>query len=119
MKVLLVAISISLVSYSSLKTKKEVIVKNSLAIARHEVVSIPKNELDKMKDGNSGKAWVVKEKKSDVIVLSQGIDLDGDRVVDELIFEVTLQPNETKEFIVSQGHESKANSPTRSTHSRL
>lgn len=93
--------------------------KNPLAIARHEVVSIPKNELDKMKDGNSGKAWVVKEKKSDVIVLSQGIDLDGDTVVDELIFEVTLQPNETKEFIVSQGHESKANSPTRSTHSRL
>lgn len=93
--------------------------KNPLAIARHEVVSIPKNELDKMKDGNSGKAWVVKEKKSDVIVLSQGIDLDGDTVVDELIFEVTLQPNETKEFIVSQGHESKSNSPTRSTHSRL
>jgi len=119
MKFVLVVISIFLFSFSPVKTKREVIVKNTLAIARHETVSIPKNVLTEMKDGNSENAWVVKEKKSGTLVLSQGIDLNGDALVDELIFEVTLGPNEAKEFIVSQSNEAKSSSSERSTHSRL
>lgn len=119
MKHELLAVSILLVSFSPVKTKKEVVVKNTLAIARHEIVSIPKNVLTEMKDGKVEKEWMVKEKKSGALVLSQGIDHNSDAVVDELIFEVVLGPNEAKEFVVLPSDGTKSNPPGRGTHSRL
>jgi hypothetical protein len=101
------------------RTKKEVTVKNTLSITRHEIVAIPANMLTAMKDRNSGKTWVVNERTSGASVRSQGIDHNGDTTIDELVFEVTLGPNETREFIISQGDGAQSTSNDRSTHSRL
>lgn len=118
--VLLVVISISLVSFSPGRMTKEVIVKNTLAIARHEIVSISGKVLMELNGGKGGKkTWEVKEKKTGAVVLSQGIDYNGDEVVDELIFEANLGPKELKEFTVSLSDEVKSILSPRSTHSRL
>jgi hypothetical protein len=119
MKHVLFVLSIFLVSFTPVKTKNEIAVKNPLAITRHEIVTISNNTLMSMRNGKGEKPWIVKEKKSGVVVLSQGIDHNGDTRVDELVFEVTLGPNEEKQFVVSQGDETKSNLPARSTHSRL
>jgi hypothetical protein len=118
MKYVFVVISIFLVSSSTVRTK-HVIVKNSLAIARHEIVSISKNVLSELTDGNAEMALVVKDKKTGEFVLSQGIDHTGDALTDELLFEAALGPNEVKEFIVSQSDGTILNTINRSTHSRL
>src|SRR5687767_9734857 len=117
MKYILVLISISLLSFSPQRTRN-VIVKNTLAITRHEIVSVSTNMLTELKNGNSA-GWSVKEKKAGEYILSQEIDLDGDSVSDELLFEVTLGPNEVKEFIIVQSDGKESNSNIRSTHSRL
>ncbi len=119
MKYTAIVISFLLISFFGERKEKRIVVKNTLTITRHEVVSIPANILMEIEKQSDGKQFVVKEKKSGAVVLSQGIDNNGDARIDELVFEVTLAPKEQKEFIVSKSNDSSSNTPTRSTHSRL
>jgi hypothetical protein len=119
MKYIAIVISLFLISFFSEKKEKTIIVKNTLAIERHEVVSVPENVLKEIAKEEGGKEFIVKEKKSGAIVLSQGIDLNGDDRIDELVFEVTLSSKEQKEFVVLNSTESKSTAATRTTHSRL
>jgi hypothetical protein len=118
MKYTVIAISLFFISFFGEKKEKRILVKNTLAITRHEMVSIPENVL-KTIDGGDRKTWIVKEKKSGAIALSQGIDHNGDTRIDELVFEVALAPKEQKEFIILKGDADKSSPSTRTTHSRL
>ncbi len=116
MKYILIVISVLFVSLFPKKNETKITVKNTLGITRHEVVSVPERAL---KDRGDNKNWVVKEKKGGAPVLSQVIDHNGDSRIDELVFEVTLGPNEVKEFVLSQSDEAGLTPSTRTTHSRF
>jgi hypothetical protein len=95
-------------------------VKNTLGFARHEVVVIPGATLKEWGGPAGGGTWLVKERTSGKPVLSQGVDLNGDGLVDELVFEATLAPNELKEFVAELADRSPDDlSGGRSTHSRI
>lgn len=111
-------VSAIVASFFNEKTEKKIIVKNTLPITRHEVVSVPDGVMNE-KDLNGKTNWIVKEKKSNAIVISQAIDNNADSKLDELIFEVTLGPNEIKEFVVLQSNQPQPDNSERTTHSRL
>jgi len=113
--ILIVAI---LFAFSPAGKKKEIAVKNLLTTERHEIVAIPLNKLKEIQSRDSKKQWIVKEKKSGEIVLSQVID-NKDAAVEELVFEVTLASKEEKSFIIEATDQVPSPDTKRSTYSRL
>ena len=64
MKFELVVLSMVLISLSPVKTKQEIVVTNTLAIARHEMVVVPKRILMGINHGNDAKVWAVKKRRA-------------------------------------------------------
>ena len=90
-----------IISLTGNAQKKDILlsVTNPAAFARQtETVSIDLNGLYQQYPGLKGKELSIIEKKSDLV--SQSIDNDQDGTDDELIFQSSFKPNETKKFSI-------------------
>ncbi len=94
--------------------KKEIAVKNTLGIARTEVVSVLLNKLDTLPHGFT---WVVKSGDENQLV--QMVDHDGDSIYDELIFLAALKANEEKVFTIESSDKKTEVNTDVKTFSRL
>jgi len=76
-------------------------VRNTLAIDRQpETISIPAGKLSKAT--RAAKQLQIRDVRSGERLKTQWIDIDGDGVAEELIFQVTLASREEKQFILEQ-----------------
>jgi hypothetical protein len=87
-------------------------IKNNLAIDRTEMVSIAHSAYDSLIKKSSHQVRVI-DLQSNAAVVSQLVDNDSDGNNDELIFQSSFKPNETKRFkiVVSEG--SKEETPSK------
>ena len=84
-------------SFNTTENPITIIVKNTLNKDRsNETVVLTKDFL-KIKDLSAVGIW---DKGSAKLLVTQTVDLDGDGVIDELLFQPQLAPNSKKEFIV-------------------
>jgi hypothetical protein len=77
---------------------KAITVTNPSSFPRHEVVTVSLGLLKELGDVNT--SFLVREKKSQKVVLSQSIDWNTDNTMDELVFEVELNAKEKKEYAI-------------------
>src|SRR4051812_14926602 len=98
MKYVLLLIIAFTSSANGAKRIKLITVTNPSSFHRHEVIAVSLNGLKALGDVNT--LLLVRERKSQKIVLSQTIDQNGDKVMDDLVFEVELAAREKKEFTV-------------------
>lgn len=80
------------------KKIKVITVTNPSSFHRHEIVTVSLGSLKE--PGDTHTVLLVREKKSQKIVLSQSIDQNSDNVMDDLVFEVELNAKEKKEYTV-------------------
>jgi hypothetical protein len=75
-------------------------VKNPLEISRLETISISRDKLETKLKNEDGECYQVKDEATGELLLSQTIDLDDDKVVDEIIFQSEFAPGQEKKFSV-------------------
>lgn len=79
-------------------------VKNNLDVKRiHEIVSIPTREIRSFVEGVGADNIRVMEVNSDTRLVSQLVDNNSDGEVDEILFQVSLQPGEKKQLLLKDG----------------
>lgn len=96
-----IAVLVMFISLTGNAQKKDILfsVTNPAAFARQtETVSIDLNGLYQQYPGLMGKQLSIVEKKLELV--SQSIDNDQNGIDDELIFQSSFKPNETKKFII-------------------
>ena len=99
-KISCLLIALSLSSFN-LKEDNEITitVKNTLKKERSNETVVLTKEFLKIKDVS---ALGIRDKKSGTIQISQTVDLDGDGLMDELLFQPTIGAKSKKEYIVFQ-----------------
>jgi hypothetical protein len=96
-----VIVASSFVSCTTNKSKEiEIAVKNNLDFNRKEIVTIKRNQLEKLLKNNSEKNIRVKVKATDQLLTTQWIDYDKDGKGDELLFQAEVQAKSVADFVV-------------------
>jgi hypothetical protein len=75
-------------------------VKNPLSIARTETITLPRGDFEGFLNSDDGTCYRIKDDASGEFVLSQNIDRNGDKVVDEIIFQAAFTPGQERKFRV-------------------
>jgi len=100
LRILITLFTISLIySCGSKPVIVELNLKNNLNKDRlNETIEINLNQLQKLLSIYSPEQIVLRDENNEQILLSQLVDLDGDGVFDQLIFQSDFKPNEQKHF---------------------
>lgn len=95
-------------------------VKNPLAIERaHETITLDYSALLKKMAPGPGNTFQVSDPNSGQTIASQLIDLDGDQQYEELIFQATLAPLETRTFVIQMVDTASTASPESKVYARF
>jgi hypothetical protein len=73
-------------------------VKNTLEISRLETISVSREKFESKVKPDDGQCYQVKDEASGDLLLSQIIDLDGDNIIDEIVFQSAFNPGQEKKF---------------------
>jgi hypothetical protein len=101
------------------KKTRHVHVKNTLPIARNEVVSISMQDLDSTLQSKPVNLLQVLDSKTKTPIKSQWLDKDGDGKVEELIFPVVIDANEERSYELQVGESAKIEADSVRTYSRF
>lgn len=94
-------------------------VKNPSNVARNEIVGIDANRVINSSKENAAKHIFLCEKGSDKYEVVQWVDNDPDGIYDELLFQVSLNPNESKEYEITWKENEEQPEPAYATYSRF
>lgn len=97
-------------------------VKNNLNLNRNsETVSIPVQEVEELVQQFGPQNLLLRDAKTDSLLVTQVLDLDADGAIDEILFQTNIRANAEKTFIISGVEDGASQQPKSelTTYSRL
>ncbi|MFY0605115.1 MAG: DUF4861 family protein [Cyclobacteriaceae bacterium] len=76
----------------------QISVENPSAFSRNDVISIKRTDLSALLEDKAEDGIVIKEKGKEIYLVTQWLDADQDGVAEELLFQVDLDANQSKEL---------------------